>query len=152
MSNLSTMKSIAQARAKFAWECASKYNSLETDSEEEKKRKKKAKDEYSAVVDKVPTYIKTNGLLNTLAFLYSKKSGSGKQGEVLKNIRQWLTHSEYGLVSLNPNSDEELMKYLTNSYEPPKPENEQVTAKDLIQCTTEVLALFNWLRRFAKSE
>ncbi|GCD78001.1 hypothetical protein JCM31826_14830 [Thermaurantimonas aggregans] len=90
--NLSTMKSIAQARAKFAWECASKYNSLETDSEEDKKRKKKAKDEYSAIVDKVPTYIKTNGLLNTLAFLYSKK-GSGKNGEVLKNIREWLTHS-----------------------------------------------------------
>ncbi|MCX8149523.1 type III-B CRISPR module-associated protein Cmr5 [Thermaurantimonas aggregans] len=135
------MKSIAQARAKFAWECASKYNSLETDSEEDKKRKKKAKDEYSAIVDKVPTYIKTNGLLNTLAFLYSKK-GSGKNGEVLKNIREWLTHSEYGLLSLNPNTDEQLMTHLTTS----------ATAKDLIQCTTEVLALFNWLRRFAKSE
>ena len=153
MSNeLSTMKSTAQARAKFAWECANKYNPSDTDGEQEKKRKKKEKDEYSAVVDKVPTYIKTNGLLNTLAFLYSKKNGSGKQGEVLKNIREWLTHSEYGLISLNPNTDEKLLEYLTNAQNPAIAEENKVTARDLIQCTTEVLALFNWLRRFAKSE
>ncbi|GAB4343880.1 MAG: hypothetical protein OHK0038_24000 [Flammeovirgaceae bacterium] len=136
---LSTMKSIAQARAKFAWECANGKDK-----------------EYGSLVSKIPAYIKTNGLLNTLAFLYSKRKNKEgritREGEVFQNIRQWLTHSEYGLLSLNPNSDEELMKYLTNSYKPPKPENEQVTAKDLIQCTTEVLALFNWLRRFAKSE
>lgn len=131
MSNLSTMKSIAQARAKFAWECA---NGKDKDKE------------YGSLVNKIPTYIKTNGLLNTLAFLYSdrvnKQGQITKKGEVLKNIRQWLTHSEYGLLSLNPNSDEQLMTHLTTS----------VTAKDLIQCTTEVLALFIWLRRFAKSE
>ncbi len=144
---LSTMKSIAQARAKFAWECASKYNASDTDTEEQKKRKKKEKDDYSAVVDKVPTYIKTNGLLNTLAFLYSKKSGSGKQGEVLNNIHTWLTNknkNEYHLLNETLNTDLKLLEHLTD---PTK-----VTARDLIQCTTEVLALFNWLRRFAKSE
>jgi CRISPR type III-B/RAMP module-associated protein Cmr5 len=137
---LSTMKSIAQARAKFAWECANVNKN----------------GDYESLVGKIPTYIKTNGLLNTLAFLYSgskdKNDNVTAKGKVLKNIREWLTHSEYGLISQSINNDELLMKHLTNSYNPPKPENEQVTAKDLIQCTTEVLALFNWLRRFAKSE
>lgn len=143
---LSTMKSIAQERAKFAWERASKYNSLETDTEEVKKRKKKEKDEYSAVVDKVPTYIKTNGLLNTLAFLYSKK-GSGKNGEVLQNICDWLaddTKNEYHLIPNTHKSDIQLLGYLVDK--------NTSDARFLIQCTTEVLALFNWLRRFAKSE
>jgi CRISPR-associated protein Cmr5 len=138
------MKSIAQARAKFAWECADKFNPKDSDNDDAKKRKKKEKDEYSSVVEKVPTYIKTNGLLNTLAFLYSKKSGSGKQGEVLSNIHIWLTKkqkNEYHLLPESLDTDYKLLEYLTD---PTK-----VTAKDLIQCTTEVLALFNWLRRFA---
>ncbi len=134
MSNeLSTVKSIAQARAKFAWECADKQGN-------------KDNKEYGSVVNKIPTYIKTNGLLNTLAFLYSKKSGSGKQGEVLANIHTWLTDkkNKYHLLPDTLNTDAKLLEHLTD---PTK-----VTARDLIQCTTEVLALFNWLRRFAKSE
>lgn len=129
MSEPSTMKSIAQARAKFAWECANGKDK-----------------EYGSIVNKVPTYIKTNGLLNTVAFLYSKKA-SGKNGEVISNIHIWLTNkqeNEYHLLPDTLNTEAKLLEYLTD---PAK-----VTAKDLIQCTTEVLALFNWLRRFAKSE
>lgn len=138
MPDLSTMKSIAQARAKFAWDCANKEGN-------------KDNKEYGSIVNKIPAYIKTNGLLNTLAFLYSKKT-TGKNGEVLKNIREWLTNNEYGLITLSQNNDEKLLEHLTNSQKPPKTENEQVTARNLIQYTSEVLALFNWLRRFAKSE
>jgi CRISPR type III-B/RAMP module-associated protein Cmr5 len=150
---LSTMKSIAQARAKFAWECASEYNPLDTDTEEQKKRKKKAKDEYSAAVDKVPTYIKTNGLLNTLAFLYSKSKKGNREEKLLEQICNWLTGQnlqngvaafpmiESSNLTTGNNLQEKVLNYLMIS-----------NAKDLIRCSTEVLALFNWLRRFAKSE
>jgi CRISPR-associated protein Cmr5 len=135
---LSTMKSIAQARAKFAWECA----------------KERTKDkEYSSLVEKIPTYIKTNGLLNTLAFLYSKSKKGNREEKLLEQICNWLTGQnlqngvaafpmiESSNLTTGNNLQEKVLNYLMTS-----------NAKDLIRCTTEVLALFNWLRRFAKSE
>lgn len=134
MPDLSTMKSIAQARAKFAWDCANG----------------KGKD-YGRQVEKVPTYIKTNGLLNTMAFFYSKP-GEGK-GEVLTHICNWLTGQNlpngvdaYPLIdssklTTNGKYEEKVLNYLMTT-----------DTRFLIQCTSEILALFNWLRRFAKSE
>lgn len=136
MSNLSTMKSIAQARAKFAWECAIKQDK-----------------EYGSLVNKIPAYIKTNGLLNTLAFLYSKSKSDNREEKLLKQICNWLTGQnlpsgvtafpiiESSKLTTGKNDQEKVLNYLMTT-----------DAKDLIQCTTEVLALFNWLRRFAKSE
>lgn len=140
MSNLSNMKSISQARAKFAWDCADNKS-----------------EDYNNLVGKIPTYIKTNGLLNTLAFLYSdRKNKQGvltKKGEVLKNIREWLTDSNYGIIdSTSANTDKKFLEYLTNSQKTPIPVSNQVNARDLMQYTTEVLALFNWLRRFVKTD
>ena len=118
---MSRIKSIEQARAKFAWTCALGKNK-----------------EYGSVVNKVPVYIKTNGLLNTLAFFYSKKNE-----EILNNIREWLTHAEFGLISSTQvDTNIKLLDYLMS---------QQEDARFLIQCTSEVLALFNWLRRFAKT-
>jgi CRISPR-associated protein Cmr5 len=126
---MSTIKSIEQARAKFAWDCACKSGN-------------KASKEYESSVNKVPAYVKTNGLLNTLAFFYSKK-GSGKNGEVFSNIKGWLTNEEYGLLSSTQvKTDEDLLNCLFDKQES--------DARFLIHCTSETLALFNWLRRFAK--
>ncbi len=136
MSNLSTMKSIAQTRAKYAWECANGKDK-----------------EYGSLVNKIPAYIKTNGLLNTLAFLYSKSKNDNREEKLLKQICSWLTGQslpsgvtafpviESNKLTTGSNAQEKVLNYLMTS-----------DAKDLIQCTTEVLALFNWLRRFAKSE
>ncbi|MFN4298824.1 MAG: type III-B CRISPR module-associated protein Cmr5 [Thermaurantimonas sp.] len=133
---VSTLKSIAQARAKFAWECA--YGKDK---------------EYGSLVNKIPTYIKTNGLLNTLAFLYSKSKNDNREEKLLKQICNWLTGqnlpscvSAFPLIEINKlttgsNDQEKVLIYLMTCQ-----------AKELIQCTTEVLALLNWLRRFAKSE
>ena len=70
---LSTIKSIAQARAKFAWECANGKDK-----------------EYGSLVSKIPTYIKTNGLLNTLAFLFSKSKRDNREEQLLKQICNWI--------------------------------------------------------------
>jgi CRISPR type III-B/RAMP module-associated protein Cmr5 len=131
------LNSIEQARAAFAWECA------------ESKSK-----EYGRQVNKVPTYIKTNGLLNTMAFFYSKQ-GEGK-GDVLKDICRWLTgdsqpnsYKIFPLIEKNKlpegkNLEEQVLNYLLNI--------QTSNARFIIQCTSEVLALMNWSRRFAKSE
>ncbi len=121
-----TRQSIEQARAKFAWEHVNKNKS----------------GDYKAVIDKVPTYIKTNGLLNTLAFLYSK---GNKHSVVFTQIIDWLI-SKYG--SLNDKASDfgdkdaqaKFLEYLIND----------ASASQQIAITTEILALFNWMRRFVK--
>ena len=128
-----TIKSIEQARAKFAWTCTSKR--------------------HESIVGKIPTYIKTNGLLNTMAFLYSKESEG--RGEALDDICKWLIgnvpngQDSYPLIDKSQLSGqgsirEQVLDYLLD--------RSKSDARFLIQCTAEVLALFNWLRRFAKSE
>jgi len=131
------LNSIEQARAAFAWACAD--------------GKKK---EYGRQINKVPTYIKTNGLLNTMAFFYSK-SGEEKRN-VLEDICRWLTEDKqsnsYEVFPLikksnltkGENLEEQVLNYLLD--------RQASDARFIIQCTTEVLALMNWSRRFAKSE
>ena len=139
MSNLSNMKSMAQARAKFAWDCANK-------ADDGHKKGNKGNQEYASIVRKIPAYIKTNGLLNTLAFLYSKKN-SAKNGEALQNIRVWLVDSSknpFCLISEPLDNEEQLLDYLLDK--------QKSDTRFLMQCTLEVLALFNWLRRFVESK
>lgn len=130
----SYIKSIAQERAKYAWECA-KNNQNDK--------------EYASLVRKIPTYVKANGLLNTIAFLYSK---GNREEKVLNDIKGWLTHSTWGLINKN-----ELTKIQKNEKE--KDENElfiyylvNSSAHDIMQYTSEVINLFTWLRRFVKAE
>lgn len=134
---ISTLQSIAQARAKYAWECASKNKNKSSDEKE-----------YASLVRKIPMYIKTNGLLNTLAFLYSK---SEREKKVLNDIIHWLTNEKWGLIDKNqvnqiktPNNqyEEKFIEYLLNNAD----------ARTMMQYTMEVMALFTWLRRFVKSE
>lgn len=134
----SYIKSIAQARAKYAWQCAK-------DNQNDK--------EYASLVRKIPTYIKTNGLLNTIAFLYSK---SNREKKVLNNIKGWLTDPTWGLINKN-----DLSKSLKNENEQKNKNDEEYlfihyllnsNAHDIMQYTSEVINLFTWLRRFVKSE
>lgn len=118
------IKSIEQARAKFAWECAKARNK-----------------DYGRQVNKAPAYIKTNGLLNTMAFFYSKPS-EGK-GEVLEDIRKWLSHNDCGLLPTSEDTDVKMLDYLLL--------RQESDARFLIHCTSEVLSLLNWSRRFAKT-
>lgn len=147
---LSTLQSIAQARAKYAWECAEK-------SKQDKSKEK----EYASLARKIPMYIKTNGLLNTVAFLYSKNE---REKQVLNDIMNWLTHEKYGIINKKdienisevkevkekaekdykhkPTYEEKFIEYLIKHEDP----------RSIILYTTEILALFTWLRRFVKAE
>ena len=118
------LRSIEQARASAAWGFAEDNRS----------------DKFETIVTKIPTYIKTNGLLNTLAFLYSKK----EYEPALTCIRLWLINPEFGQIREQLNTNAALMNYLVRI----QPDN----ARLLIQYTSEIMALFIWLRRFVKSE
>ncbi len=116
---MSKMKNVEQQRAKLAWKAAQNN-----------------KPEFKTAVDKIPTYIKTNGLLNTLAFMYDK----GKEWETLAGVICTQLTTEGFVEKCSGSKD--LIDYLLK---------EERTSRDILQITAETLALFNWLRRFAKS-
>ena len=125
----STIKGLEQGRAKFAYDCALEGSKIE---------KKK---EYKSYVKKVPMLIKANGLGSTFAFIKSKstddKSKPGYAYHLIYNqTKDWLKNDNKKLLDIG--EDDNLL--------------EKIISLDSIEyraVTIEVLAFFNWLKRFA---
>lgn len=110
---------IGQKRAKAAWGFAQDQNSA-----------------YASYVRKFPMYIKTNGLINAVAFAYSK----GKEWEILyKNIEEYFKQQHTQILTFT--DKDSLIQVLINADE-----------NTLRMATAETLALFTWLKRFVKDE
>ena len=121
MDRLSGVKGIEGNRAAFAYECVAE---VKTDP-----------GNYSSYVKKMPAYIKTNGLGQTLGFMFSKK---GKEYDhLLRQLRQYLIFCE--LLPREINNPEKFLESIV-----------KMEAFDYRYATTEVLSLLNWLRRFAE--
>jgi len=126
-----TIKGIEQGRAAKAYEFALQGAAM---------TKKK---EYKSYVKKMPMLIKTNGLGAALAFSYAKGSNSGKPdqqkawGLLYHHLEVWLKEDSKKLIEF---SDNHLTQKLM--------ETDSATYRAV---TVEVLALLNWLRRFAEA-
>lgn len=128
--DLTTLKTIEQGRATYAFEAVSEI------SKNGDKGSKKLKDNYKSAAKNTPVLIKTNGLGQTLAFMKSKSgTESGKGYEILyEQIGTWLqTKDVKGLVS----SEVELVLAVI-----------ELESPVYRQVTIETLALLNWMRRF----
>lgn len=101
--------------------------------------KKDFKAEYKSLVLKLPALVKTNGLLATIAFLFSRrKSVSGKGHELLYGqIAEWLKKS--GVVKFPNGSYEYFAKVLT-----------ELSYAEVRVATNEALAYLSWLKRFTE--
>lgn len=94
-------------------------------------------EEFSQTAKKVPMMIKTSGLSEAFAFMYSKQS---KHGQILHSIEAWLN---------NPNNKIHLI--LKNASG--KNLVQKVTELDISSyrtVTTETMAYLQWLRRFSE--
>jgi CRISPR-associated protein Cmr5 len=122
----SKISGLEQGRARFAYECALKGSELDKPTE------------YKRYVKKIPMLIKTNGLGATFAFMFSK---GGTYSSIGKHILDWLKKDEKCLLpsDLSINSFEELNNYIISE-----------DSLKYRMITVEVLAFFNWLRRFAE--
>jgi CRISPR type III-B/RAMP module-associated protein Cmr5 len=107
---------IGQIRAKAAWDFAQGTN-----------------DAYGSYVKKLPMYIKTNGLINALAFARSKGS---EWDDLYKNLQNHFRAQNPTLFTQN----KELIQVLIDDAD----EN------DLRMATVETFALLTWLKRFVK--
>ena len=126
---LTTLKTIEQGRAKYAFEKVKGISDNTNDAS------KKLKENYKSTAKKLPVLIKTNGLGQTLAFLKSKGGNKiiNAYDKLYEHIGSWLqTEDTKRLVEKG-----ELVEQVIN-----------LESQAYRQVTVETLALLNWVRRF----
>jgi len=155
----SALRTLEQERAKHAWECvqgclSQAIKQLETAIARETDKKQREdlekrlqtlrsekggnewKGKYGSVVRKLPSYILTNGLGQTLAFLKAKGKGEpGNEHEILyRHLADW--------VGSKVHANGDFLDWLVNN----------ATSQQYRLATMEALALLQWLKRFAEAE
>lgn len=146
---------LEQGRAAFAYECAIQGKDCHEKIKQFKilEVEEYYKDsQYKSYVRKIPMYIKTNGLGNTFAFILSKQKKYDKKkkkaaGEkenpknaydlIYAQVSKWLKNNDKKYL-LDGKENEDLVKIFI-----------QLDSAKYRAVTVEVLALFNWLRRFS---
>ncbi|APT72103.1 CRISPR-associated protein Cmr5 [Thermosipho sp. 1063] len=126
-----SLKTLEHGRAQFAFKCVE--NAINVLGNK--------KGEYKSYVKKIPMLIKTNGLGLTFAFILSKKAKSKAYEIIGENILNWLKRDEKRILkdaSKIENFDG-LVKTVT-----------MLESSEYMALSNEVLAFFNWLRRFAE--
>ena len=93
---------------------------------EKMNKKYKIADDYKSYVKKIPMMILNNGLGATFAFIYSKKKEGNAYERIYNQIQKWLK------------ADKDLVEWIIYQ-----------DSQEYRATTNEVLALFNWLKRFA---
>ncbi len=94
-------------------------------------------EEDGEVAKKVPTYIRDNGLLATMAFALDKKPGIKK---VLDSVARHLSDPDIGRLPKDIDKTETWIAFLT----------EEASSSQLRDQTVEALAYLSYFRRFAK--
>jgi len=122
---MKTMNKLENGRADYAYKCAEKGSKLDKPKE------------YKSHVKKIPMLIKTNGMGATLAFIFSKKKNGNAYELIYTQISDWFKKEE------NPFKFED--KFDDFSKKLCEMDSQRYRAT-----TTETLALFAWLRRFAE--
>lgn len=138
---MSNLKSVEQGRATFAYQCVEQGKELgggpEKNASGKMEDSKEAKS-YKSYTRKIPMMIKTNGLGNTFAFILAKRSGRNAYTLIYEQIEEWLKN-DHKIYLLDEKENEDLVKIFI-----------QLDSAKYRAVTVEVLALFNWLRRFAE--
>lgn len=151
-----TINGIEQGRADFAYQCALDGKNISTKKQLQEYDNQWFKDDkYKSYVKSLPMMIKTNGLGATIAFVFSKKAKEKEVNRVRHNpgtepnpknaydliyahINHWL-HLPENVYLLDGKESLELTLAIV-----------ELPSGQYRAVTNEVLALFNWLRRFAE--
>ncbi|NLX87352.1 MAG: type III-B CRISPR module-associated protein Cmr5 [Clostridiales bacterium] len=123
---VTVMKGLEQGRASFCYEKVIEAKNKLGDNATD----------YKSYVKKAPMYIKTNGLGAALAFMKAKGKDGNAWSLIYQQITEWIENDTKALINTG---GEDLVKTVVSLETP-----------DYRALTNEVLALFNWLRRFAE--
>jgi CRISPR-associated protein Cmr5 len=135
MADETKIQGIESGRAKFAWECVNQLIQQWNDENSKKKLK-----EYRSYTQKIPMYIKTNGLGATLAFMLSKKDKEAYQ-KLGQQITEWLKQAPTKIIDLKDVEDDNFESLVNIVI--------SLNSPGYRALTIEVLAFLNWLKRFA---
>jgi len=127
MRNEDVINKIEKGRAEFAYKCV-----------KEVKDKNYAKD-YRSYVKKIPSMILSNGAGQTLAFIKSKSNNKEAYKDIYKQINEYFTNKDIPTIT-KPENKEDILDWIVSCD----------SKTDYRYITGELLALFNWLRRFAE--
>ena len=124
-----TIRGIEQNRANQAYIFA----------EEGMKLAGNAPKEYKAYVKRIPMMIKTNGLGATFAFVLAKgkRNKSNAYGLIYEQVTEWFAKNRDYLMKID--SSDDFTEHII-----------QLDSAQYRAVTVEVLALFQWMRRFAE--
>ena len=123
------MKTLEQERSNCAFECISKIKG------------KNFEKDASSLIAKLGTLILTNGLGNTLAFLFSKAKNHHLETIVI--ISNWLYKLERQNKQVNSDNVKEKIDQIMRDFVL------DVDVEKYMYYTDETLRLINWLRRFS---
>jgi len=123
------MKTLEQERSNYAFECISKIKG------------KNFEKDASSLIAKLGTLILTNGLGNTLAFLFSK--AKNHHLKIIVIISNWLYKLEGRKEEINEDNVQQKIKQIMNDFVL------DVDVEKYMYYTDETLRLINWLRRFS---
>ena len=157
---MSNRLNIEQKRAKTAFDFAQRATESHPFTEGVYAQNFYKAEGYDSNAKKVPMYIKANGLGNTLAFMYSKRTKKKKENNqeiypgqtnnrkdawylIYDQIRTWLEDEEHSIIAerLKNEPNKELIKHIT-----------ELNTDEYRAVTKEILALFSWIKRFVKDE
>lgn len=124
------LRSLEQDRAKYAMD-----RIREVKEKEFQKDYKSYAEEYKSYVRRMPMLILTNGLGNALAFIKSKKNNKASD--------QFYTHLNKWLKEMMIISGDDVLNWITDK---------NTSSIQVQRATDEILALLNWMKRFAEAE
>ncbi|MCS7213889.1 MAG: type III-B CRISPR module-associated protein Cmr5 [Candidatus Calescibacterium sp.] len=128
--NLNLITKLEKGRAEFAYRCVEQAIQ---NLPEIKKQK-----EYRSYVRKIPQMIISNGLGQTLAFVFAKKKNGNAYDLIYRQLTDYLK-SDAVVWKKMPDDKNELIKWIIS-----------LKSYDYRHVTEEILAFLNWLKRFAE--
>lgn len=126
--NVNLIQKLERGRAEFAYSCVE--NALHM--LEPKKQK-----EYKSYVKKIPQMILSNGLGQTIAFVFAKSENGNAYDLIYKQINQYIKSETSSRIRITDNTD--LLKWIVSC-----------NSTEYKYASREILSFFNWLRRFAE--
>lgn len=159
------LRSLEQERANYAWKCIEEdvkgSNRRKRDEssgllkkiiekreiKEERKVEEyydKIEKSYNSYIKRVPVYIQTNGLGNSLAF-YKSKFGLEKEESLSPENRAYkLLYCHINEWSKNKlKKGQDILEWIIS---------DNASSTDVFRITKEILALLSWMKRFAEAE
>ena len=125
------MKTLEQERSNYAFESISEIKGKDFEKD------------ASSLIAKLGTLILTNGLGNTLAFLFSKAKNHHHHLEIIVIISNWLYKLEGRKEEIKKDNIQQKIDQIMKNFV------HDVDVEKYMYYTDETLRLINWLRRFS---